>query len=67
VGAKMRTERINEEKENSGGVRRRSAARAPAIEQKLQGIGADKNCGGLDGVGGFALDGNDGKDREKNE
>src|SRR6266566_6134465 len=63
----MQTERIHEEKENSGGVRRRPAARAQAIEQKPKGIGADKNGGGLDGVGGLALHGNHGKNRKKHE
>src|SRR6202162_905772 len=67
VGSKIRTERINEEKENSGGVPRRSAARAQAIEKKPKGIGADKNRGGLDGVRGLALHGNDGTDGENNE
>ncbi len=67
MGSKMQTERIHEEKENSGGVRRRPAARAQAIEQKPKGIGADKNGGGLDGVGGLALHGNDGKNRKKHE
>src|SRR6267378_739679 len=64
VGSKMR---INPEKENSRGVRTRPAARAQAIEKEPQGIGADKNRGGLDSVAGLALHGNDGKDREKNE
>ena len=41
--------------------------RAQTMEKKSQGIGADKNRGGFDGVGGLALHGNDGKDREKNE
>jgi len=67
VGSKMRNERINPEKENSRGVRTRPAARAQAIEKEPQGIGADKNRGGLDSVAGLALHGNDGKDREKNE
>jgi hypothetical protein len=67
VGPKMRNERINEEKENSGGIRRRPAARAQAIEKKPEGIGADKNRGRFDGVSGLALHGNDGENREKNE
>ena len=51
MGSKMRNEGINQQREESGGVRRRPAAGAQAIEKKSQDIGADKNRGGLDGVG----------------